>query len=296
MTIKSERWKIDFVAVGPMKTGTSWLHEYFASNQDISVPVTVKETYYFSSGYHKSIEWYKRQFSNHDCKIRGEVCPTYFPDLEAMQRLRDHNPDIKIIVTLREPVARFLSHFHHSVSAGFIDPSLLSYYSAYTNRRIIRDHSSYNTYLINWFEIFGSDNIKIVFYEDLKTTPQEFVNVCCEFLGIEKYSIPVSLTKPVGKRRDAKNPSILKLAKSSAKWLREKELHFIVNFIRKNKVDSLLYQKNFNKNRAITNLKKDDQIEQLFLAMKDEVIPLESCWGVDIDRWRSEWLKQGLHE
>ena len=79
---------IDFVFVGPMKTGTSWVHEYMALHPTISVPVTVKETYYFSKNYYKGIGWYAKQHAaNSETVVMGEVSPTYFDSEEVANRI-----------------------------------------------------------------------------------------------------------------------------------------------------------------------------------------------------------------
>lgn len=44
MNIKQN--KLDFVVVGPFKTGTSWIYNYLSDYQQIALPKKVKETFF----------------------------------------------------------------------------------------------------------------------------------------------------------------------------------------------------------------------------------------------------------
>ena len=65
-----------FFAVGPPRTGTTWLHARL--EQEVSLP-GVKETRFFDRNFEKGWGWYRAQFdSGHAHDMAGEIAPTYF--------------------------------------------------------------------------------------------------------------------------------------------------------------------------------------------------------------------------
>ena len=107
----------DFIAVGPARTGTTWLHGVLF--QRVSLPKGTKETRYFDSFYDKGIDWYRAYFS--DCPADrpvGEVAPTYFQKPEVRERIARDVPGCRIICTLRDPVARAYSLYRVFVREG----------------------------------------------------------------------------------------------------------------------------------------------------------------------------------
>ena len=100
----------DFIAVGPPRTGTSWLHRAIAAN--VGRPRGLKETKYFTENYDKGLDWYSAFFRDYPSDLRiAEICPQYFAFDEARERIRHHIPDCRIICTLRDPVERLYSHW-----------------------------------------------------------------------------------------------------------------------------------------------------------------------------------------
>src|SRR5216683_1959296 len=93
-----------FIAVGPQRTGTTWLHQVLAGH--VGLP-SIKETDYFSKHYARGLEWYLEFFRN--CPVTlplAEIDPNYFGIAEACDRIATDIPDCKIIVSLRDPVDR----------------------------------------------------------------------------------------------------------------------------------------------------------------------------------------------
>ncbi|MGH7778688.1 MAG: hypothetical protein ACREQR_02520 [Candidatus Binataceae bacterium] len=71
----------NFIAIGPARTGTTWLHHALAPQ--IALPQGTKETSFFSSRYGFGIDWYAWHFRNAlPDAVAGEVCP-YFADARS---------------------------------------------------------------------------------------------------------------------------------------------------------------------------------------------------------------------
>ena len=48
---------VDFIVVGPGRSGTSWLFNLLKEHNDILMP-KIKETEYFNNNFHKGNGWY----------------------------------------------------------------------------------------------------------------------------------------------------------------------------------------------------------------------------------------------
>ena len=53
--------------------------------------------------------------------MMGEVVPAYFFSKHAAERIQKAFPDAQIVVSLRDPVKRAISHYLHLRKYGFTD-------------------------------------------------------------------------------------------------------------------------------------------------------------------------------
>lgn len=111
----------DFIIIGAQKAGTTTLYLSLMDRPGVMKPDR-RELHFFSQGYKKGLNWYRARFPAsflrfYDTQIRhtpfltGESSPSYMLDARAPARVRKHLPQVKIIVLLREPVARAYSHY-----------------------------------------------------------------------------------------------------------------------------------------------------------------------------------------
>jgi hypothetical protein len=104
-----------FLIIGAQKAGTSALFNYLASHPDIVVPKS-KELHFFDSDQlfnYKNQVWYNSQFPwPHELmgnKITFEATPCYLYNFRCAIRIYNYNPNLKLIISLREPVQRAFS-------------------------------------------------------------------------------------------------------------------------------------------------------------------------------------------
>ncbi len=173
----------DFICVGPARTGTTWLHAALTGH--VGLPLRVKETKFWGPHYHKGIQWYADHFRHCDSsRPVGEICP-YFRTREARERIARHLPKCKIIVTLRDPVDRSYSQYRLMRRIGLIDGT---FEQEFKHPRIV-ETNRYAFHLRQWINVFGSENIKVLLFRDLKRDPQAFLDQVCEFIGIPNISL-----------------------------------------------------------------------------------------------------------
>lgn len=106
--------RVTFLIAGVQKGGTTALFDYLSDYDDIALPGE-KELHFFDD---ETLDWrrpdygaYHARFADPDGRPCGEATPiyTYWPN--SLERARAYNPAMKLIVLLRDPVARAWSHW-----------------------------------------------------------------------------------------------------------------------------------------------------------------------------------------
>jgi Sulfotransferase domain len=206
----------DFVGIGALKAGTTYLDELLRPHPQLCLPVHLKETNFFSVHYERGPGWYRRQFSGQEDCIRGEFSPSYMSDLACVSRVYDANPEVKIIISLRHPVRRLLSQYRHWVQeTGYKDD-----FATFT-----RDHpgavsvSCYHASLAPWLQAFPSQAFFYVVFEELIADGLPVVQKLYRFLGVASDFVPDSLDRAFNVTVEPRFPRSYHLAKQASRAL-----------------------------------------------------------------------------
>lgn len=108
----------DYVGIGVQKAGTTWWNLLIADHPHVD-PAVRKELHFFQHGWDASfgdseIEAYHRYFARAEGHRSGEWTPRYLMDPWTPSRLQQAAPDARLLVLLRDPVARFRSGITHA--------------------------------------------------------------------------------------------------------------------------------------------------------------------------------------
>jgi hypothetical protein len=101
----------DFMIVGAQKAGTTALYEYLSKHPQIQ-STKEKELHYFNceARYKLGIKFYRSLFQfGTNSKLTFDASPGYLNNANAPKRIYAHNPNVKIIILLRDPVERAYS-------------------------------------------------------------------------------------------------------------------------------------------------------------------------------------------
>ena len=115
--------RIDFIIAGTQKGGTTALDEYFRTHQSICM-AHKKEVHFFDEDRYfekKSPNYskYHKYFSPNDySQVIGEATPIYMYWNKAIERIHVYNPQIKLIIILRNPIDRAFSHWNMERDKG----------------------------------------------------------------------------------------------------------------------------------------------------------------------------------
>jgi hypothetical protein len=180
-----------FIAIGPPRTGTTWLHGVLYHRA--CLPEGVKETRFFDMFYERGLDWYLGHFQ--DCseeQLIGEISPTYFRWDTARERIYKDLGSCKIICTLREPVSRAYSQYRQLHTLGMARGS---FESELTSNEKLFEFTRYGFHLRAWYERFGRERVGVFFYDDLKVDEQGFVDDVCRFIGIPSIALTPEISR-----------------------------------------------------------------------------------------------------
>ena len=119
----------DFLIIGTQRGGTTSLYHYLQAHPCIR-PASTKEVHFFDTKFHKGLAWYRGHFPTRieqssvnrlhgHSLMTGEATALYLFHPHAPKRVAKALPFVKLIVLLRNPVDRALSHYYHAIKHGY---------------------------------------------------------------------------------------------------------------------------------------------------------------------------------
>jgi hypothetical protein len=270
--------KISFIAVGPQKTATTWLYSILKQDKRIGLPYKVKETYYWDENFYKGEKWYLSHYKNSN--LYAEIAPTYFHSLDSLKRLKKHDTDIKIIVTLRSPFDRTMSLYYHQYMRGRVGTD---FHKAIEKYPEILNASKYSSYLPQWIKAFGRENILIILQDDILENPNLVLTQLYDFINLSCTCNFKKLEKKVNKVSFPKNYFLAGMATFVTEFLRKKQLYWVVNLAKKMGLKKVVYSGG-KKNKDL-NLGSGD-IFRLKNEFDKEVLYVENLLNRKLPKWR----------
>jgi Sulfotransferase domain len=206
----------DFVIIGAAKAGTTSVYAWLCEHPYVA-RARAKEIHYFSFYHYRGADWYRYHFppererasfaAEHGRPfITGEGSPTYLPDSDAPRRMGKLNPDVKLIVSLRDPVDRAYSQFQMRRRDGFepvesfftaaaledgrVDGGHARTLAAQANHshlktgRTYLERSRYAEQLARWLNYFPREQLHVLTIEEMAADPQGCLDALHDFLGL----------------------------------------------------------------------------------------------------------------
>ena len=98
---------------GMPRAATTFLYHVLDKHPQVFVPVR-KEIDFFSVNYYRGESWYLNFFEKMGKNHAGfDISPMYFLDRDAPERILKFNPDIKVILIIRNPYDWIISFYKH---------------------------------------------------------------------------------------------------------------------------------------------------------------------------------------
>ena len=295
----------NFLIVGAAKSGTTALYHYLSQHPEIFLS-PIKETNFFAqkgkkvdykgpkdnNTTHKStiteISDYQNQFSavNNE-KAVGEICPSYLYFEDASRNIKEHIPEVKIIVILREPVARAFSAWVHLTRDDreylTFKEALLEEESRINNNWAEIWHylakSRYYNQLKRYYDLFSKEQIKVFIYEKFKDNPIKVYSEICDFIGVDNSFLPDMRSKH-NKGGIPKNKIIWNLMMKNNIW--KTIFNNIVPMKIRKKVKQVIESRNVKKKPELDNNTR----KELSVQFLNEIRRIEELIEQDLTAWK----------
>lgn len=210
----SGAWAPSFVGIGAEKSATTWVWSKLDQHPAIEMSQP-KELNYFNENFERGPAWYQKHFANSENCLQGEISPWYMDHAETAQRMASAYPDIRLLVMLRNPFDRAMSHLMHDAQNEYGGIADLT--AEQLQRLAVRDEkyvrrSSYADSLERFFEHFDRDQIGVYFYDDVKDRPRQLIQEIYSFLQVDTEFVPEDLATPLNKSQDYRSATLHRIA------------------------------------------------------------------------------------
>ena len=210
----------DIIIFGVSRSGTTSLYQYLSQHPNIE-PSVVKEPRFFDMYFDRGINWYRMNFPSkwqkftftnfkHKKFITGEASGAYLQNPHAPKRIHNLNPDMKLILLLRNPVDRAFSHYIRKMKNGSEKLSFEEviekeqtriageqekmekdekYYSAIYHSLAYITTGLYAVRLKRWLKYFSMKQILVLENGEFLRDPEKVYNQAIEFLSLPKWNL-----------------------------------------------------------------------------------------------------------
>lgn len=226
--VATARWRPtpDFLIIGTKRGGTTsmwnWLVEHPGVLPMFPAARGRKSTDFFFDGGRAGERWYRSHFHSAAFRaavarrrghpvVTGEASPLYMYDPRVCAQVSQLMPQVKVIIQLRNPVKRALSHWQERVNQG-VEPLSFSdalaaeaertdgqlermmqdpsYYSQAFDWYSYRDRGIYRPQVERWLAAFPAEQLMIVQSEEFSRDQQGTMDHVSDFLGIPRFQRP----------------------------------------------------------------------------------------------------------
>lgn len=182
--------KVDFLICGTQKGGTTALYKYLKKHNEIGI-ASKKEVHFFDNDKlffrNKSFYPIYHSFFNfkENCKVFGEATPIYMFWEQAPVRIWKYNPEMKLIIILRNPIERAYSHWNMKWQKNITKVPFLETVKSDNNpRNAYINRGFYVEQIERIWNYFPKEQTLILKNESLRKTPKNTLNKIYEFLGV----------------------------------------------------------------------------------------------------------------
>jgi hypothetical protein len=298
MLNSKKEFRLDFIGIGASKSGTTWIAEVLGKHPEVYYPETRKELWYFNNRlpfdyktpnphYGRPYLWYHEFFTNAKVgQVCGEITPSYLSMPNTCEDIYKYNPDVKIFVVLRNPIDRTFSQYLFSQQNG-IDSYNTFEEAIKSNPEKFIEESLYAKNIQRFYDIFPKNQVKVLFFDDLKKDKEIFLNELYQFLGVSSF-FEEEMNKRVNEGQQVKNKSIGRLIGKVQTLVYSKQLSFLIPIFKKTGIPSII-KRIKKKNMEIRTEKPvieeatKKQLRELFFS---DIEQLEVMTGRDLTSWK----------
>ena len=193
------------IVAGGYRCGTTSLYGCLADHPQVN-PSTIKEpAFFFSqrlreqpSAYPagREADAYLSLFRKRGAPVRLEATSNYLEDPGCAQRIKAVLPNARVIILLREPVARLVSWYRFlrlqgmlEASVGFdawagaqLDDARPVHERPYLEQAVA--HGRYAEHVGEFLRVLGRDRVHVIWFDAFKRDPLATMRAVCRFAGL----------------------------------------------------------------------------------------------------------------
>lgn len=187
----------NFFYIGTPRAGSTWLYDALKHHPEVYAPNHHKEPHFFSYNYKKGWEWYVSLYEGMgEQKIITDMSTHYYISKEALARIKEYNPEARVMFTVRNQAELLLSLFIFYGNL-YTDEKFKAFLAG--DKKVIntpyesdvKKLGFYDKYIESIFDAgFKKEQVLICFYDDFKENNLKFYKKICEFLDIDKNITP----------------------------------------------------------------------------------------------------------
>lgn len=274
----------DFIGIGSMRCGSSWLHTLLDSHPQIYVPQKRIEVNYFTRYYHKGQDWYESYFPSEEektqYKVIGEVSPQYICFPEAVPRIQRIGTVKKFLTTFRDPVKRAYSDYGLAIREGRYSKPFADYVVEVPEAMEI---SQYAKQLAPFLDQFPQEQFLNLIFESATANVDEARDRIANFFNVDRSLFPEDVgQEKVNSTYVPRNKGLSLLATKVRYSLRQADLDGVITFAKRLGVESILKKGAKDKLPPIDS----DLRKQLLDILMPDIERLEQMLKLDLSDWK----------
>jgi hypothetical protein len=281
--------KPSFIGLGAQKCATAWLYNMLKDHPDIEMVTSEngkKDLSFFNHFYDRGFEWYEKHFVNCNTNTFGEFSTSYLYNTDVPERIYHYSAEVKLIVSLRNPVERAFSNHKHEINLGHISGKNLIFENALQNNPMYLYQSLYYTHLSRWMQYFDKAQIFIILVNDLKEKPEKTIHDLYSFLGVDPEHKPSMLYQRIHETRVPQNMVLESSIKKASAFLKKIGGATLINYLKSKSVNRVIYKMNTqNEDRAFPPMEEKTKLS-LLEYFAEENLKLSKLIDRDLSAWR----------
>ncbi len=294
---------LDFIIIGAQKSASTLLHKCLAEHPSVFCPKA--EMPCFESPHYEEdgIESLEQRLKNApQTAITGIKRPDYLALPYCAKRIHSYAPNAKLIITLRNPISRAISAYHHLMLYGFLPvediniglPKIISgeYNKMYPKANEIIEYGYYAKHIACYLKYYDRSQMFILIDDLLYKNKNKSIKSLYKFIGVDDSFKPKSLSKRTNLGiYDFRRLRFLRLRNSVRFQYNSENTDLLV---RKNilaltmnsvvvGIDRLILALIFGNSRPILS---DELKKQISSKYNDDILQLESLLERDLSKWK----------
>jgi hypothetical protein len=212
----------NFLHIGVAKAASTWLWHIYQEHPDICVPTRKVRDYsgcmtvpdncnFFVADFYRGLDWYEQTyFSAWDGEHAvGELSNSYMVDELALQRIAESLPEVKLTMTVRNPIEVTWLQYLMQKQVGCWAPGTTPFETvldihSWQRFRMWVEPGYYHQHLTRVLRYFPRERVQVLVYDDLVSDPRAFAETVFSFLGVEPRVDLPSIDRIIGFPRPEK--------------------------------------------------------------------------------------------